>query len=194
MTIKQIQCLLVYLGYDTGGIDGVSGQLTREAIKKFQSSEGLSSDGIAGEQTQKRLKDAVYQNRLNASTNNSNNKGISDFWKNIKYFKHSDPYIGCSCGRCGGFPVEPAEKLMLLADRVRIAAGLPMVPTSTVRCKQHNAEVNGVYNSRHLLGHAMDFQIPGMTSDKILSIVKAQKDVVYCYAIDSVTVHMDIGN
>lgn len=193
MTIKQVQCLLAYLGYDPGGIDGISGQLTTEATKKFQLSEGLVSDGIAGEQTQKRLKDAVYQNRLNSSIGNPS-EGVPEFWKNIKYFKHSDPYIGCSCGRCGGFPIEPAEKLMLLADRVRISAGLPMVPTSTVRCKQHNTEVGGVYNSRHLLGHAMDFQIPGMTSDEILNIVKAQKDVVYCYAIDSVTVHMDIGN
>ena len=36
MTTKQVQCLLAYLGYDPGGIDGVDGQKTRQAIRNFQ--------------------------------------------------------------------------------------------------------------------------------------------------------------
>ena len=83
---------------------------------------------------------------------------------------------------------------MRLADAVREAAGRPMVPTSTVRCDAHNAEVGGVWNSRHLLGHAMDFRIPGLPANQILAIVRRQEGVVYCYAIDGSAVHMDIGN
>ena len=198
MTIKQIQCLLTYLGYDPGPIDGLDGANTRDAVKAFQRAEGLTVDGIAGEQTQIRLKDAVWQDRF-AKDNTVPSSGqppdkTGTFWDSIKYFTRNEPYIACPCGRCGGFPVEPAEKLMRLADAVREAAGKPMVPTSTVRCDAHNAEVGGVATSRHRLGHAMDFVIPGMTANQILTIVRKQKNVVYCYAINERAVHMDIGN
>lgn len=198
MTIKQVQQLLAYLGYDPGAVDGVDGRKTQAAVKRFQTQEYLTVDGIAGEQTQIRLKDAVWQDRF-AKDNIVPSSGqppdkTKTFWDDIKYFTRNEPYIACPCGRCGGFPVEPAEKLMRLADAVREAAGKPMVPTSTVRCDAHNAEVGGVATSRHRLGHAMDFVIPGMTANQILDIVRRQKNVVYCYAIDDRAVHMDIGN
>lgn len=198
MTIKQVQQLLDYLGYDPGAIDGVDGRLTQAAVRRFQGAEGLTVDGIAGEQTQIRLKDAVWQDRF-AKDNTVPSSGqppdkTGTFWDSIKYFTRDEPYIACPCGRCGGFPVEPAEKLMRLADAVREDAGKPMVPTSTVRCDAHNAEVGGVATSRHRLGHAMDFVIPGMTANQILTIVRKQKNVVYCYAINERAVHMDIGN
>lgn len=198
MTIRQTQCLLEYLGYDPGPIDGLDGANTRDAVKAFQRAEGLGVDGIAGEQTQAALKDAVWQDRF-AKDNTVPSSGqppdkTGTFWDSIKYFTRDEPYIACPCGRCGGFPVEPAEKLMRLADAVREDAGKPMVPTSTVRCDVHNAEVGGVPTSRHKLGHAMDFMIPGLTAAQILAIVRRQKNVVYCYAIDERAVHMDIGN
>lgn len=198
MTIKQVQQLLAYLGYDPGAVDGVDGKNTQAAVRRFQTQEYLTVDGIAGEQTQIRLKDAVWQDRF-AKDNTVPSSGqppdkTGTFWDGIKYFTRDEPYIACPCGRCGGFPVEPAEKLMRLADAVREAAGRPMVPTSTVRCDAHNAEVGGVATSRHRLGHAMDFVIPGMTANQILTIVRRQKNVVYCYAINDRAVHMDIGN
>lgn len=198
MTIKQVQQLLAYLGYDPGAVDGVDGKNTKAAVRRFQTHEYLTVDGIAGEQTQIRLKDAVWQDRF-AKDNTVPSSGhppdkTGTFWDSIKYFTRDEPYIACPCGRCGGFPVEPAEKLMRLADAVREAAGRPMVPTSTVRCDAHNAEVGGVATSRHRLGHAMDFVIPGMTANQILTIVRRQKNVVYCYAINDRAVHMDIGN
>ena len=176
----------------------MDGRLTQAAVRRFQGAEGLTVDVIAGEQTQIRLKDAVWQDRF-AKDNTVPSSGQSPdktgtFWDSIKYFSRDEPYIACPCGRCGGFPVEPAEKLMRLADAVREAAGKPMVPTSTVRCDAHNAEVGGVATSRHRLGHAMDFVIPGMTANQILTIVRKQKNVVYCYAINERAVHMDIGN
>lgn len=202
MNILQVQCLLAYLGYEPGVIDGANGPNTRDAVTAFQGDfGGLTVDGIAGDATEKALRHAVAygmperkQESADGAASTGASGGTGTFWDNIKYFKRSDPYIGCSCGRCGGFPVEPAEKLMRLADAVREAAGKPMIPTSTVRCKTHNAEVGGVWNSRHLLGHAMDFHIPGMSANEVLSIVRRQKNVVYCYAIDAQHVHMDIGN
>lgn len=197
VTIKQIQALLTYLGYNPGAVDGADGANTQAAVKRFQQAEGLGVDGIAGEQTQAALKDAVWQERFakdNTVPSSGQPPDTGTFWDSIKYFTRDEPYIACPCGRCGGFPVEPAEKLMRLADAVREAAGRPMLPSSTVRCKTHNAEVGGVWNSRHLLGHAMDFRIPWLSAAEVLSIVRKQKNVVYCYAIDAQHVHMDIGN
>lgn len=200
MTIRQVQNLLDYLGYDPGPIDGVDGANTRDAVKAFQRAEGLTVDGAVGVQTGKALLDAVSNGRVYKPPDGATGKTVSvaadgpSWWADIRYFKRTDPYIACSCGKCGGFPVEPAEKLMRLADAVREDAGKPMVPTSTVRCDAHNAEVGGVPTSRHKLGHAMDFVIPGLTAAQILAIVRRQKDVVYCYAIDGAAVHMDIGN
>lgn len=196
MTIKQIQCLLTYLGYDPGEIDGAIGGNTMAAVKRFQGDYGLTADGIAGEQTTKMLIGAVTGTAAKVEKPGQEAQGGGEKtgtpWDSIQYFKRSDPFIGCPCGKCGGFPVEPKEKLMRLADGVRKAAGKPMIPTSTVRCQEHNRAVGGVATSRHMLGQAMDFRIPGMTANQILSIVRQQPGVAYTYAIDRSHVHMDV--
>lgn len=191
MTVTQIQLLLAYLGYEPGRIDGVMGINTKAAIRAFQRAEGLDADGIPGEKTQSKLKEAVFRGRK--KTEPAPEEPVTgDWWKEIRYFARSEPYIACSCGRCGGFPVEPTERLMRLADRVRQEAGRPMIPTSTVRCKAHNAEVGGVSNSRHLYGKAMDFSISGWNAERSLALVKKQKELRYAYAIDETHVHIDV--
>ena len=35
MTTKQVQCLLAYLGYDPGTIDGLDGNNTQRAVRAF---------------------------------------------------------------------------------------------------------------------------------------------------------------
>lgn len=49
--VKQIQQKLKSWGYYNGAIDGVYGSKTVEAVKKFQSKNGLTADGIAGQKT-----------------------------------------------------------------------------------------------------------------------------------------------
>ena len=193
MTVRQVQLLLTFLGYNPGDCDGVDGKNTQAALRAFQQAEGMESDGMAGQQTQARLREAVFQGRTKTGEEPAAvPPGTGIWWDGIRYFSREEPYIGCSCGRCGGFPVEPSEKLMRLADSVRAAAGRPMVPTSTVRCRAHNKAVGGVENSRHLEGKAMDFSIRGWSADRTLALVRQQKDVRYAYAIDGTHVHMDI--
>lgn len=187
MTTEQVQLLLRYLGFAPGDADGIPGARTREAIREFQRAEGLEADGIAGSKTQAKLREAVFQNRLRTAGG-----AEQSFWKEIRYFSRNEPYIACSCGKCGGFPAEPTEKLMRLADRIRAAAGAPMIPSSTVRCRAHNTAVGGVSNSRHLTGCAMDFSIQGWPAAKTLALVQQQSQVHYAYAIDGSHVHMDV--
>ena len=192
MDTRQIQALLVYLGYDPGEVDGLSGKNTRRAVLAFQAQEGLTADGRPGPLTQAALLEAVACGRCRQAQA-SGAQTVPEWWADIRYFKRTDSGIACPCGRCGGFPVEPTERLMRLADRVREAAGAPMCPSSTVRCQAHNDELSGsVPNSRHLSGKAMDFCIRGCGADRTLALVRQQPEVRYAYAIDNRYVHMDV--
>lgn len=192
MDTRQIQALLVYLGYDPGEVDGIPGRNTRRAVLAFQAQEGLTADGRPGPLTQAALLEAVACGRCRQAQA-SGAQTVPEWWADIRYFKRTDSGIACPCGRCGGFPVEPTERLMRLADRVREAAGAPMCPSSTVRCQAHNDELSGsVPNSRHLSGKAMDFCIRGWGADRTLALVRQQPEVRYAYAIDNRYVHMDV--
>lgn len=50
-----IQAMLYCKGYDTNGVDGIFGKGTASAVRKFQSNNGLSVDGIVGKNTFKAL-------------------------------------------------------------------------------------------------------------------------------------------
>ena len=49
--VKRIQTKLKEWGYYSGGVDGIFGSQTFEAVKKFQSKNGLTVDGIVGDKT-----------------------------------------------------------------------------------------------------------------------------------------------
>ncbi|HCE13857.1 MAG TPA: hypothetical protein DEQ37_01595, partial [Clostridiales bacterium] len=53
--VKSVQKKLIALGYLTGKADGVYGTATESAIRRFQTRNGLTSDGICGEDTVKAL-------------------------------------------------------------------------------------------------------------------------------------------
>lgn len=62
---KEIQQKLKNLGYYTGEIDGILGQSSISAIKKFQLDNGLTADGIVGAKTASKL-------NISLSTQSSN--------------------------------------------------------------------------------------------------------------------------
>ena len=47
------------LGYRTGGLDGIFGAATQDAVRRYQASVGLSADGIIGCNTWRSLQEAV---------------------------------------------------------------------------------------------------------------------------------------
>lgn len=191
MTLKQVQHLLAYLGYDVDP-DGIYGEQTSSATAQFQTDYGgLDPDGIPGQQTQAALQKAVgdgWQRPVEDSTEVATT-GI--FWDSIKYFTRRE--FRCPCGKCNGFPAEPQELLVRAAEKVREHFNAPVTVSSGVRCAAHNAALPGsVSNSRHLSGKAMDFSVRGYNSDAILAYVQPLPEIRYAYAIDSDWVHMDI--
>lgn len=181
MTTKQIQCLLVYLGYDPGQIDGIDGKKTRAALAAFRADYGVGADGLVG---------AV------AGTIAKLDKPQSgSWWDDIKYFSRDEPNIRCPCPRCIGKQEDPTEALMKTADRIREELG-PMVPSSVRRCQEHNDELPGsAKNSRHIVGKAMDFNCTKSTPAQIevcLARKKRAGEIRYWYRMSNGWYHFDI--
>jgi peptidoglycan hydrolase-like protein with peptidoglycan-binding domain len=49
--VTVLQGFLICNGYDTGGLDGIFGEKTEQAVRAYQKSKGLDVDGIAGKDT-----------------------------------------------------------------------------------------------------------------------------------------------
>lgn len=59
LEVRKLQGRLAELGYYAGGVDGIYGETTTNAVKAFQRNNSLSGDGQAGEQTQTKLYSAT---------------------------------------------------------------------------------------------------------------------------------------
>lgn len=166
MTNKQKQCLLFYLGYYTGDIDGKWGHGSKSATKALQMDFGLTVDGIFGKDTEEIAKAAV----AGAVSKVAN----GDWWGEIKYFKRAE--FACKCGGkyCNGFPVEPSKTLVRLLDDVRGHYGVAFTPNSAIRCKKYNAlpRIGGASNSQHLYGTAADISVPGVTPKQLAAYLE----------------------
>lgn len=188
MTNKQKQNLLAYLGYYTADVDGIWGQQSQKATEDFQRQYDLPVGQFTRETAQRLLE--VIGSGVGADLEPEK---TGDFWDEIEYFTREESGIACPCGRCGGFPVEPVERLMRNADATRKHFGRPMIPSSTVRCRAHNGELKGAAaNSLHMRGKAMDFAIPGVSAEEIVKYVKTLAEVYEAYAIDGSYVHMGV--
>ena len=179
--IKTIQTALnaqIGAGLD---VDGLAGDKTVAATVRYQEKAGLAADGQAGEKTRA---------SLFGSSSAVTNETVCDFSK-IKHFKRVE--FACKCGKyCDGYPTEMKQIVVEVADRIREHFGKPVIVSSGVRCTQHNKNVGGVSNSRHLYGKAMDICVQGVPSSTLLAYIKQQPEIAYTYAIDSNYCHMDI--
>lgn len=178
MTTLQIQHLLAYLGYNPGDCDGAMGRNTQAAVRRFQADYGLTADGDPGAATQKMLIGAVAGTAVKVDKPaDANQAKTGTFWDDIQFFSRAE--FKCQCGGkyCNGYPAEPAEETVRMADEIRRRAGVPLNVNSGVRCKRHNAEVGGVSNSLHTTGQAVDLggNIAPAKLHEIAAQVQAEK-------------------
>lgn len=194
MTIRQIQNLLQFLGFYDGIPDSMWGSKSRAATEKFQGKyKGLAVTGTADEQTQKALRDAVAYGMPQYEAESGADSG--DFWNDIEYFDREE--FRCKCGGkyCKGFPAEPKETMVRLANGARKHFGRPGYIVSGLRCKTWNAIQGGVANSQHMHGEACDLQIQGVSGDDLLAYIQAQPGVRCAYKITGTNnVHFDVPN
>ena len=178
MTTLQIQHLLAYLGYDPGDCDGAMGRNTQAAVRRFQADYGLTADGDPGAATQKMLIGAVAGMAVKVDKPaDAGQAQTGTFWDDIQFFSRAE--FRCQCGGkyCNGYPAEPAEETVRMADEIRRRAGVALNVNSGVRCKRHNAEVGGVSNSLHTTGQAVDLS-GAISPEKLYAIaqeVQAEK-------------------
>ena len=193
MTLKQKQALLAYLGFYHGPLDGLWGDKSQKATIDFQRAymEQKDVDGIFGAATEKRILEVIASGEKPVVANNATTNTLG-WWKDIRYFTRAE--FRCPCGKCGGFPVEPDEKLVRLAEQVREHFSAPATVSSGVRCQAHNDELPGsAKNSYHVKGKAMDFCVRGISGAKLLAYVKTLP-IHYAYQINgSDFVHMDVN-
>lgn len=201
MTVKQKQCLLAYLGYYVGEIDGDWAILSKTATKAFQLDHNLVSDGVFGDATAKAAKAAVVNDRFkteskpDATVNNVGDKFLptGTFWDEIEYFTRDE--FKCKCGGryCNGYPAEPKETMVRIADQLRRNLGVPITVVSGLRCERWNAIQGGVANSQHMYGEAMDIWAQGKSQSTVEAELDRIGGVRYHYPIDgSSNVHFDI--
>lgn len=173
MTVKQKQCLLYCLGYDPGVIDGIDGKNTQAAMAKFRADYGVGEDGLIG---------ALAGTVPKMGSPQPAKTGDGTWWDDIRYFTRAE--FACQGQDCNGFPEEPKEKLVRLLDAAREHFGVAGIVSSGVRCGQHNAEVGGVYNSRHLAGLAADVRFVGIDPAAVIAYAYAH-GAAYSYSITS---------
>lgn len=170
MTLKQKQCLLAYLGYYTGAVDGIWGDMSRQATEAFQRDYQLTVDGIFGAETEKRILEVIASGEEPVADKMSPTAG---WWNDIRYFTRAE--FKCKCGGryCNGYPVDIDMNMVKIADKIREKIGKPVPVNSGIRCKTHNANVGGVSNSQHLLGNAADLGCPiGCTPAQMAAIAE----------------------
>ncbi len=140
LSVKKRQEYLKYLGFYKGAIDGISGALTKKAIKALQDkyfTRKSDRDGIYGKNTDILLVDAY---RVKKYTKNFD----------LKEFK-----CGCGGKYCTGYPEYLSINLLKDLQTMRNIYGAIRI-TSPLRCARHNRAVGGVSSSYHTKGKALD--------------------------------------
>ena len=89
--VTQIQKKLKNWGYYTGNVDGIYGSKTVAAVKKFQSKNGLTVDGIAGPKT---LSALGISSNSNSNTSTSNSSNLNLLSRLVYSEARGEPYKG----------------------------------------------------------------------------------------------------
>ena len=201
MTLKQKQALLAYLGFYDGHLDGLWGEKSQRATIDFQRYHMAREDvdGIFGADTEKRILEVIATGEKPVDKNAE--KGVIvdtapvAFWKDIRYFRREE--FRCPCGKCGGFPVEPDEKMVRTVDAIRAKLGKPIGIVdsggSGVRCPEHNKAVGGVATSYHLKGMAADLHCATASPAEMKKAAEAVMGKTGGIGLYDWGIHVDVG-
>lgn len=191
MTVEQKQHLLAYLGYYVGKIDGIWGTLSKIAMDAFKEDfKGLDTPNMPEDAPEKALKHAVAYDLFKTEPVKDE---TGTFWDEIEYFTREE--FKCKCGGkyCNGYPAEPDERMVRIADQLRKNLGVPIVIVSGLRDRQWNAVQGGVANSQHMYGEAADIYAKGVSQSRVEAELDKIGGVRYHYAIaGSSNVHFDV--
>lgn len=100
-----------------------------------------------------------------------------------------------ACKHCGENKID--DRVLVMAQTIRDALGVPVRVNSGYRCPEHNANVGGVKGSKHTLGKAADLSC-SLGSAKMFETVKQLKaegklpDLDYCIKYKTF-IHIDCG-
>ena len=190
MTMAQKQALLAYLGYYNGPLDGLWGEKSQQATIDFQRAymEQTEVDGVFGAATEKRILEVIATGEEPKSVN----VDTADWWQDIKYFTREE--FRCPCGKCGGLPVEPDEKMVRTVDAIRAKLGKPITINSGVRCQSHNDELPGsAKNSNHIKGMAADLHCNTATPAELKAAAEAVMGKTGGIGLYKWGIHVDVG-
>ena len=190
MTMAQKQALLAYLGYYNGPLDGLWGEKSQQATIDFQRAymEQTEVDGVFGAATEKRILEVIATGEEPKSVN----VDTADWWQDIKYFTREE--FRCPCGKCGGLPVEPDEKMVRTVDAIRAKLGKPITINSGVRCQSHNDELPGsAKNSNHIKGMAADLHCNTETPAELKAAAEAVMGKTGGIGLYKWGIHVDVG-
>ncbi len=170
--VTGLQNDLKSLGYTTSSADGIYGTNTKNVVRSFQSSYGLTQDGLAGFRTLQKIA-SLKSNQTSGtivtsgysytpskvvtySLSRDGNKNITDNFK-IKEFRCND----------GSDTVKIDLKLAALLEDIRDYFGRPVIISSAYRTSSYNKKVGGSSGSLHLFGQATDISIAGVSPREI---------------------------
>ena len=98
---------------------------------------------------------------------------------------------------CGGFPVEPDEKMVRTVDAIRAKLGKPIGIVdsggSGVRCPEHNTTVGGVATSYHLKGMAADLHCTTATPAEMKKAAEVVMGKTGGIGLYDWGIHVDVG-
>ncbi|MBQ8637259.1 MAG: peptidoglycan-binding protein [Clostridia bacterium] len=166
--VTGLQNDLKLLGYTSASADGIYGTNTKNAVRSFQSSYGLTQDGIAGYRTLQKISSLKTGNTqvsnysstpskvVTYSLSRDGNKNITRNFK-VKEFKCND----------GSDLVKIDLKLAALLQDIRDYFGKSVIISSAYRTASYNKKVGGSSGSLHLFGQAADISITGVTPREI---------------------------
>lgn len=187
MTTKQRQNLLAYLGYYSGDIDGIYGQQTKAAVKRFQEDFGcIVVDGVAGQETDKALRHAVAYGMPEEVAGNSTTtsadaeqylqsdgcyhipRGV-DVQLSKNLWAHEIHCQGNGCCKESIISKQMVEMFQRIRDDYGDSIEIAQAGGSGYRCSIHNSEVGGAYASLHMTGNALDLHC--RDKEKLLVVV-----------------------